>query len=540
MSTSNICLWTTLALCVALGGCDVFYKQEGEEVIMHCGDADLDQGFKWKHNEALLVGVSKSGVPSKGTSDLAQRAKLNKGMLKIPSVKTIDAGVYKCTGNDRKTIQEHRLQIVTVSVSPSDTVLSSTEVTLRCDVSDPSSVQFQWMKPPGAESYGSPGENVLTLKSVTSADDGMWTCNITENEKVVKTIVVRLSVAGPLKSQEEVTAPPGGAVELPCFLPSPIPLTIVEGGWKRDPHTDLKFPTLNRDDGGLRWNGTQSRVEFSSETLSTDFSVKLNDVQPSDAGVYVCTLKFKDGQRLNATLNLKVVTGAPVPPPDRPVVTAPLGGAADLPCVHSGSGNLRVVGGKWLRKPPTDTPLLTLTTAGDGRHWNTTDALKYKVEFSDQQPSSSFTLSLNKVEPADAGVYVCSLTFNDGSDWSSEVELKVEEEEAKVSKGVRPPPETGGFWEKPLFLGLALWIWVAVAAGSLLLVVLVMVTVLVQCRTKRKRRRAEKNKVHMPSSRELVAMQTECPAQKTGRQPRSGMKDRPLPPVPKHQYKQII
>lgn len=527
------------ALCVALGGCDVFYEQEGEEVIMHCGDADLNRGYEWKHNDALIIRVNKNGITSRGSSDLSQRVKLTRTKLNIPSVQIRDTGVYKCTGNDRKSTQEHRLQIVTVSVSPSGTVLSSNEVTLRCDISDVSRAHVQWLKPPGDEPYGSPGNNIVTLKSVTSADAGRWTCQITENENVVKTTEVCLFVAGPLKSEEEITVPPGSTVELPCFLPSPSPLTIVEGGWKRDPHTDLQFPTLNQGDRDLRWHGTLSRVEFSTEPLSTDFSVKLNDVQLSDAGVYVCTLRFKDGQSLNATLNLKVVTGAPVPP-DHPVVTASPEGAADLPCVHSGSGNLRVVGGKWLRKPPTDAWLLTLMTVGDGLRWNATDAFKSKVSFSDQQLSSNFTVTLNKVERADAGVYICSLTLNDGSDWISEVELKVEEEKDTVSNDVRPPPKKERFWEKPLYLGLALWIWVAVAAGSLLLIVLVMVTVLVQCQSKRKRRKAEQNKIHMPSSQELVPMQSECPAQSTRRQPRPGMKDRPLPLVPKHQYKQII
>ncbi|XP_072536833.1 uncharacterized protein [Salminus brasiliensis] len=541
MSTSNIGLWTTIALCVAMGRADVFYKQTGQGVLMDCGDADENSGFEWKHNTARILRVDKNGIHSKGNMDVVKRTKINRNKLQISSVQVSDSGVYSCTGQNQKgsITQWHTLHVITVSVSPSKTVLISTEVNLTCDLPGDSKAQVQWLKQPGDHPRGRPGNKVVMLRSVTLADAGSWTCQIKDNKNVEK-IEVDISVVGPLKSSSPLTVPSGSDTTLPCILQSPSALTIVEGGWKRDPATDLHLPTLRRDASGLQWKGSKSSAAFSDGPLSTNFSVTLKNVQPSDSGVYVCTLTFEDGKSLNASLNLKVDRDSAIVATGRPVITAPLGGAVDLPCtIDSSSDDQHVVGGKWLRKPPTDVRLPTLISTGDGLRWNTADVNGSKVTFSDQWLMSNFTVTLNNMERADAGVYVCSLTLQDGSDWSMEFELKVEGKEVIVASGIGPQPNDGGFWKKPVFLGLALWIWVAVAAGSLLLLVLVFVTVLVQCRSKRTRRKALKNKIQMPSNQELVPMQKECPAKKTERQPRPRTQDRPLPPIPKHQYKQI-
>ena len=103
-------------------------------------------------------------------------------------------GVQTCALPISLTLSLFVLFFLSVSASPSDTVLISTDVTLRCDVGGDSTAQVQWMKPPSAKPYRSSG-NTVTLNSVTSADAGEWICQIKDNtgkdvEKIGQVITV--------------------------------------------------------------------------------------------------------------------------------------------------------------------------------------------------------------------------------------------------------------------------------------------------------------------------------------------------------------
>ncbi|XP_017561512.1 hemicentin-1-like isoform X2 [Pygocentrus nattereri] len=313
MSSSETLLWITLALCAATGGSEVLYKKRGQVVMMYCGDVDtrITNYVEWKHNSVLVFKINtKRGGIIKGSAAVAKKAKPIGDSLKIPSVEAGDTGIYICSGvdiNGNQIRKEYKLHVVSVSVSPSDTVLISSGVTLRCDVEGDSTAQVQWKKPSGAEHHGSPG-NTVTLKSVTLADAGQWTCQIKDNGgKEVEKIEQVITVVGLLQSPAEVTAPLGGAAQLPCFLPDPVSLRIMGGGWAREAPTD-HFVTFSRKVSGLHWKDTDilSRVTFNQQELTTNFTVTLENVQLADAGVYVCTVDFDGGRSLKTQLNLMV------------------------------------------------------------------------------------------------------------------------------------------------------------------------------------------------------------------------------------------
>ncbi|KAI4883703.1 hypothetical protein NFI96_031574 [Prochilodus magdalenae] len=448
MSVVSVCVCVCIVccecvfLCAAMGEPGVLYRGSGQGVTMDCGEADPNQGFEWRgleRSECLLV---------KGNTAAAQKIKLSGASLMIPAVDISDSGVYTCSELDVKKSKkaQHTLHVVSVSVSPSDTVLFHTDVTLRCDVPGDPAAQVQWMKSPGDEPYGSPS-NTVTLTSVTSAEAGQWACQIRDKAGTeVGRFGVDIKVVGPLISPGKVVAPSGGAAELPCFLPTPSCLGIDGGGWARIGSTDLQFPVLVREARGLRWSGTKPRVAFRDEPLSTNFTVRVENVQPSDAGQYVCTLVFQGGQSLNATLSLKVTTGEEHLAPSKPSpsspghleITAPLGGTAELPCTHPNSSSLRIVRGGWAHVPSTEVrfPVL-LSTEAKGLRWNGTGSLNAKVSFSDQQLSTNFNIKLNNVTHADAGTYVCTLVFADGGNWDAKLTLRVGGETVGVASG--PP-----------------------------------------------------------------------------------------------------
>ncbi|KAL7886532.1 hypothetical protein AOLI_G00042530, partial [Acnodon oligacanthus] len=311
MWSSETLLWIALALCAATGGSEVHYKRRGQEVTMDCGGVDQTKGLDWKHNKDLVLKMlARSGNTARGNAAVSKRAKLNSVNLRIPSVEVGDSGVYSCSGVDtrgHRDTKEHILHVVSASASPSDTVLFSTDVTLRCDVEGDSTAQVQWMKPSGAGPDGSPG-NTVTLKSATLADAGKWTCQIKDNRgNEVEKIEQVINVVGPLEVLEEVKAHTGGSVQLPCSLPSLSGLRIEGVGWTREPPTDFQLPTVGKD---LQWTNppSGSRARFAAKPLSSNFTLTLTKVKPTDAGVYFCAVNVSGGT-LKSQLTLKVEGG---------------------------------------------------------------------------------------------------------------------------------------------------------------------------------------------------------------------------------------
>ncbi|XP_066538464.1 lymphocyte activation gene 3 protein-like isoform X2 [Hoplias malabaricus] len=316
MSSSKTLFWFTFALFLAVKGAKVEYSKIKDTVTLDCGDADFNKEYEWKYNDARIIQVGTRGLPKKGKIALAQKAKLNGVKLIIPSLELSDSGKYSCTGrtlNKQLITQEHQIYVVSASVSPSDTVLIYTDVTLKCEVGGGSTAQVQWIKPPdkGVEPYGRP-ENTVTLSSMTPAEAGIWTCQVTDNGgSVVKKMEVGITVIGPLTSPREIVAPLGGSVELSCFLPTLGNLQIVGGGWSRNPPGNIHLPTLSTNLKRLYWDKTNvsSRVTFSHEELSTNFSVTLSKLEVDDTGVYVCTMVFEGEKTLKTVTNLMVTVG---------------------------------------------------------------------------------------------------------------------------------------------------------------------------------------------------------------------------------------
>uniref|UniRef100_A0A3B4EAL8 Ig-like domain-containing protein n=1 Tax=Pygocentrus nattereri TaxID=42514 RepID=A0A3B4EAL8_PYGNA len=306
MSSSETLLWITLALCAATGGSEVLYKKRGQVVMMYCGDVDtrITNYVEWKHNSVLVFKINtKRGGIIKGSAAVAKKAKPIGDSLKIPSVEAGDTGVYTCSGvdiNGNQIKKEHKLHVVSVSVSPSDTVLIPSGVTLRCDVEGDSTAQVQWKKPSGAEHHGSPG-NTVTLESVTLDDAGQWTCQIKDNGgKEVGKIEQVITVVGPLQAPEQVSGLTGGTVQLPCSLPILSSLTIDGVRWTHESPADFHLLNLTKV--------SSSKVKFAADPRSGNFTATLTKLKPSDTGVYVCTVDVK-GQTRTKKLTLTVQGG---------------------------------------------------------------------------------------------------------------------------------------------------------------------------------------------------------------------------------------
>nr|XP_055065808.1 CD4-2 molecule, tandem duplicate 2 [Misgurnus anguillicaudatus] len=279
------------------GKCDVLYLQAGQDVSLKCPELPSGQDMVWKLNKNSLVTIDgKKGTSRKGPLFKQNKHYTSGDNLKITRLEARDAGDYSCPK------KEFRVHVVSVFADPGTVLLQSSYVKLRCDGVNTNPVQ--WLRPPNGERYHETKPEI-TLTSVTSKDEGQWTC-LVQGLK----INITLTVVG-LQTQENIEVPEGGDVVLPCSLPKNTPHRAVSGKWTAK-HLDVSFGTTD-DKHNLRWKGQNtSKVLFTSGQLSTNYDIKLIRVQSTDAGEFVCTVKFEGGTELTASTMIKVLPGTSV------------------------------------------------------------------------------------------------------------------------------------------------------------------------------------------------------------------------------------
>lgn len=298
MPTCKILFFLLLALCTLSGKCDVLYQKVGGEISMKCGgDLSSNSDVEWKLNNIRVVFIrGKNGQKMTGNSHIKDKVRVNDGTLKVPSLETRDSGVYTCVQSGKK----YTVHVVSVFAKPGPVLLQSSDTELHCDITGNPTAEVQWLNPSNVPINTK--KQVIQLKSVTSKDDGEWTCL-----KGDLKISLKLTVAGLLT--EAVEVPEGGKIALPCSLSQTVSQRVVGGKWKADKLPEESFPTLmNSESKGLHWDGENStKVTFTSGQLSTNYDVTLINAQRSDEGNYVCTVKFEGGAELTAKTNLTVV-----------------------------------------------------------------------------------------------------------------------------------------------------------------------------------------------------------------------------------------
>ncbi|XP_051720529.1 roundabout homolog 2 [Ctenopharyngodon idella] len=296
-------LFFLLALFISCGQCnELKYGQVGGEVSMDCG-VSQNSDVEWKLDNTLILKIDgKTGTSRKGPSHIKNRANASGGKLKVSKLETRDAGVYSCS----QTGKRYTLHIVSVSVfaKPGPVLVQSSSAELHCDITGHPDTEVQWMSPSNDKKDDK--KQVIHLKSVTSKDDGQWTCLIKDDLK----FSLKLTVVGLQTTAVEVSE--GGKIVLPCSLPQRVSQRVVGGKWTADHLPTVSFPTLkNTETKGLHWSGeNSSKLTFTSEQLNINYDVTLINAQLSDEGQYVCTVEFEGGVKLTAEMNLTVVTDA--------------------------------------------------------------------------------------------------------------------------------------------------------------------------------------------------------------------------------------
>ncbi|XP_067259693.1 roundabout homolog 2-like isoform X3 [Chanodichthys erythropterus] len=300
MPTCKILLFLLLALCTSCGECDVTYGQVGGEVIMDC-EVPQNTDVEWKLNDTLIIKINgRRGTKQKGSSHIKDKVSVNGGSLKVPRLETRDSGVYSCNSGKRT----YTLHVASVFAKPGPVLLQSSDAELHCDIGENPNTEVEWQRPSNDKKKD---KKVIKLNSVTSNDDGQWTC-LFKDLKLTLTLAV---VAG--LQTRAVKVPEGENITLPCSLPRSVSQRVVGGKWTADHIPTVSFPTLNTETKGLHWSGNDSsKVTFTSDRLNINYDVMLTNAQPSDEGKYVCTVEFEGGVKLTAETNLTVVSKSSV------------------------------------------------------------------------------------------------------------------------------------------------------------------------------------------------------------------------------------
>uniref|UniRef100_A0A0N5AAJ1 Down syndrome cell adhesion molecule-like protein Dscam2 n=1 Tax=Syphacia muris TaxID=451379 RepID=A0A0N5AAJ1_9BILA len=313
------------------------------------------------------------------------------GNLVFSEVDRKDAGMYQCVATNvagEKVSNPVKLSVYEkpyFQVKPKNlSVEVGKTAKFDCRASGDPMPSISWKKRDGpmpvGRAYISKGSDGLTIEKVEVGDKGEYIC-IAKNQAGTIEESARLDIFEQpqfLVKPEEVTVERGGTAFFNCKAKGhPDPALF----WLREGQQELYFP-----------GSTDGRIK-----ILEDARLVIRNVEPSDAGYYICSTLNAHGSNL-ARAALKVVSKTLVRDPPPVIVYGPanqtlaVGSPAFLPCQATGRSPTFI---KWFK----DDQMV---------HFEDNDK---KGRFNQ---SSTGSLRISELRLSDSGIYTCQARSRDG------------------------------------------------------------------------------------------------------------------------------
>ncbi|KAJ8289893.1 hypothetical protein GJAV_G00006490 [Gymnothorax javanicus] len=313
-------LGTALSLTVAR--CDEIVVQAGSMAVLPCSIESLPQAqlsVQWVKiygsKQNAVWRIEQSGMEFRGMETIKRswcpHQEFRKGSfnLHIERVKATDGGEYICKAmRGTKEVRRHILRVIQVVFTPA-IPLEGSRVKVACNVSPwTKEVNVSWSHngSPVPPQYPWRTRNIteLQITSMSPLEMGNWTCTVrTGNKEGEATHHLPMrGISRPLAELAVVYGAVGSPVELPCVYAEG--LSPQNTGWQRNPNGAGSFKPLG---SSLQPPAPNSRPQW-------DRSLRLEQVEPGDAGIYQC-FGVLEGRKLHRQLLLvtaQVRSAAPV------------------------------------------------------------------------------------------------------------------------------------------------------------------------------------------------------------------------------------
>ncbi|KAK7459750.1 hypothetical protein BaRGS_00038933 [Batillaria attramentaria] len=346
-----------------------------------------------------------------GTSSRYQGSEASSPSLIIVDVLREDAGAYKCTASNNIGTGESEIGYVTVRYVPVITYNTTTfggdlgeDVELPCPIeANPAFTTVLWYRiseltgaktpisasgNPTKYSGGTTAMPALTIRSLTSADSGLYRCaadnNVGRGEGPDISVTVYFA---PVVSNGRVRydVKRGNNVTIPCnYVATPAAYSVV---WFKN-SLPLSLPSNDR------------RLQGGS--LSAP-ALRISNLQIADTGVYKCRVTSAAGAGSTSDINVEVYY-APIVTVGATSYTMTSGESLTIPCSFDANPGATVV--TWTKNSQRIDVLNSVGKYGGSTVLN---------------PS----LTIFGLSSTDAGLYVCGVENSAGPGYSSDVTLVV-------------------------------------------------------------------------------------------------------------------
>ncbi|XP_060686738.1 basement membrane-specific heparan sulfate proteoglycan core protein-like isoform X2 [Hemiscyllium ocellatum] len=249
---------------------------------------------------------------------------------------------------------------------------------------------------------------ILTIENVQPYDTGVYYCSVWRSISGEGSRLIVNSTSGPVLLQspmvERVTE--GHTAQLQCTMRNGTVAKTIVHWYRQEPGSHMKlFLTHDRNGYVRRGQGSTDRFQLSREPSSNSFILTITKVQPSDSGVYYCSVWGSvpgGGSQLvvNST-NVPVLLQSPI------LEHVTEGQTAQLQCTMRNAA-VTLADVHWHREQPGNSTEWVLTyDVRNITQWSPGFAERFQSSRS--LSNNSYILTITNTQPSDTGFYYCKV-----------------------------------------------------------------------------------------------------------------------------------